>query len=443
MQDIKTTDTQIKAYVDQNNYWCIEHVAFDSKPSNRYLDKSTGQYFVKNNPITAEEIADYYVVRDQHGNEQFPIKLARDAGFKYGDCVKVYRPWQEIEKAKDSFAMKPIVIGHKDYHVSKASKLPVGGYMGSSFATDNIKGKTALLLDCHFNDPEVIQKVEDKTLDDFSIGYDVKYVYKPGVFNGQKYDFVQTDIHCNHIALIPPDTARCDVAGVADQKILINNSTRDDMSEQTNALDKEVTLSGLASELEPKAKGKGADGDMGDDGVADDKDDKKLKEAIKKDEKADKEIKKAAEDKADEKADDKSDVKKDDKAKDELLNKLAILEAKVADMENQAQQKAQDSMDYEQNVALYHEVKRSTLSSACDSIEQASTAFDSLVGALKSHGRVSVDTTKFSVRDKQIFLAGYNAKSFGFDINKVKANDSSVSSKEIDGEEMTIIEGVN
>lgn len=438
----------------ETNCRLYQSVAFD-KASNRIEDKGTGILKVKNNPITAEEVVEYYVARDRKGNEIFPIKLAQAAGKKYGEKVKVYRPWSEIEKAKDSFSLMPITVGHHDYSVYKKSKVPEVGSMGSSFAEDEIKGKKALLLDCKFDDPKTIQAVKDGKLEDFSIGYDLKYQYNPGVFvdkQGVKheYDFIQKDIVCNHVALIPPNTGRCDIAGVAD-----HNEDQDALffdnfyfiggdEPMSNANDEKtgMSLEKVDNELLNAAKGKDEDNMS-----AEDSKKKMEEEAAKKKSAEDGKVafepekgKKEGDEEAAKKKAKDQDVYYHGKTKsaDQLIEELqqqrasdqkemAEMKEKLKAIEARDVQKAQDAKDYEEKLELFNHIKQSQMAYACDSLEEAATAFDSFIDVLHSNGKIGIDASKMSMHDKSMFMLGYNAKKVNFDFTKMikaKATDA-------------------
>lgn len=70
-------------------------------------------------------------------------------------------------------------------------------------------------------DPEVIEMIEDGELEELSQGYVCKVVDEPGVYDGDEYDLVQTNVIMNHLALV--DAGR---AGDA-VKVLTNGQPRE------------------------------------------------------------------------------------------------------------------------------------------------------------------------------------------------------------------------
>lgn len=88
-----------------------------------------------------------------------------------------------------------------------------------------------------------LQKAVDEGKKDLSLGYNCKFTHSPGTWRGQPYEYVQTDMRGNHIALV--DEARVPGARVLDGRVFdsmrlditpSNNRTEKSMDEELKAL---------------------------------------------------------------------------------------------------------------------------------------------------------------------------------------------------------------
>ena len=426
-----------------------DFLTLDSKFSNRRIDRSTGQLIIENCPITAEEVVTYFNVIDSKGNQQFPISQAEKHGFKYGAAIKVFRPIQEIEKAIDSFKMKPIVVGHKSVNIFNFRNSPRAGSMGESFRIGEIEGKKALFATTCFDSPEVIEKIDKGMLKDFSIGYDVKYVHVSeltpaqrqlynGKFQGQAYDFVQTNIFCNHNAIIPPGTARCDIAQVADWLFIDNNYLEDNpMTEQVQA-NMVSTVSDGVKANEAAAQPGAEDGKLLNavNSVTKSNDSPVVKPVM------DGEITKEPEKKNAEDKDLKEELKK---ATDQLIawdSKYQALEKIVLDLQQKETTAHDSQLQATKNLMLVAELKSASI--AHDSLENEPTkVFDEYAELLDKHtnGKVNKEKLKALTFDQKIaFMMGHNSNKLKFNINQVAATDSATT-KEIGADGMARFAG--
>jgi hypothetical protein len=92
-------------------------------------------------------------------------------------------------------------------------------------------------------DRDVIEKIKSRELRELSQGYRCVVIDTPGVYRGERYDGVQTDIIMNHIALVPEGRAGSEVAVMnskkwreATRKLLeesMGKTKRRNMDEQT------------------------------------------------------------------------------------------------------------------------------------------------------------------------------------------------------------------
>lgn len=133
----------------------------------------------------------------------------------------VYRPGAELEKAVPTFNGLPVLNRHtKDSAFDPQKALRVGA-TGTSAAFDGTNLGNALV----FHDAEAIARIESGEQKELSAGYRYDPVVRSGVFLGQPYDLVMTNIRGNHIALVREGRAGPDVV-VADKKPFFGGSMK-------------------------------------------------------------------------------------------------------------------------------------------------------------------------------------------------------------------------
>lgn len=200
---------------------------FDKK-SKRKIDPSTGQ-LIADVLITAEEVVEYAGFE----NEQFI-----EDGFKSTDIISVYRPWEEIKKGSETIQGKPGIWGHAETNVDNIKDLP---HIGTVLSSTELDEKNHQLKDrISIHDKDAIENILNGN-DGVSAGYTANYVRQNGVFKGTKYDYIQTDIEYNHLAVgVDP---RCAVARVLDSKPSFLNVMEGDkpMSKKINVEDQSLT----------------------------------------------------------------------------------------------------------------------------------------------------------------------------------------------------------
>lgn len=143
-------------------------------------------WYIKDNPITKAGVFPYL-------GKQIDPSLEPDK------IYMVLRPADEIEKAKDTFKLLPLVDEHTmlgpDF--TPAEQKGIHGVLGS-----DIKAKDGTL----YSDVKIYSEyLKDEIKNgkkELSCGYFCKYDLTPGVYNGVHYDAVQRDLRGNHIALV-------------------------------------------------------------------------------------------------------------------------------------------------------------------------------------------------------------------------------------------------
>ena len=111
--------------------------------------------------------------------------------------VKVYRPFDELERIKDSFANKPIKMNH---HWVGDETNTADGAIGSIIEADEANGY--LRADLIIYNPELIEKIENGELIELSPAYTGEEIDEQGRFNGEAYEFKQKLGEVNHLAVV-------------------------------------------------------------------------------------------------------------------------------------------------------------------------------------------------------------------------------------------------
>lgn len=214
-----------------------ENIVFDKvsfKDSVRTIDDN-GFLHVAISNISKEQVAPYL------GHE---IPNYERLGLKPDEIYKVYRPAEELKKAVISSNGIPIQLDHHaDFADAPAKQTRVG-----STGTDGLFNAPYLQNSLHIQDAEAIKRINDGSMRELSLGYRYTPVKKSGVFGGENYDLIMTDISCNHLALVEEGRAGHDVI-VKDSKLNIEDQKMDQEVEQ-----KEIELADQVIALAQKLK---------------------------------------------------------------------------------------------------------------------------------------------------------------------------------------------
>lgn len=157
----------------------------DKATSKRSKD-SNGFLIIKDNPIAKAGVFDYLL-----------SELKSDINADNDRVVKVYRPFDELERIKDSFANKPIKMNH---HWVGDETNTADGAIGSIIESDEKNGY--LRADLIIYNPELIQKIEAGELIELSPAYTGEEIDEQGRFNGEAYEFKQKLGEVNHLAVV-------------------------------------------------------------------------------------------------------------------------------------------------------------------------------------------------------------------------------------------------
>lgn len=234
----------------------------------------------------------------------------------------VYRPAEQLSRPEtiNSFKLVPLIDEHEmlGKDATAAEKKGIQGTTG-----EDIYFKDGVLYGNMKVFSESMKNLIEGGKKELSLGYKCKYIFEDGVFEGQKYDAIQTDLLGNHIALVSEGRMGKEVSVVdealktvvtMDRQDIINIEKVEDMTkEEIQELLKDGVKSAMDEALKPIEDKVNA-----------------LDEAMKKDESKDEEPKKG-EDKEEEKAEDE--CAEDEKSMDELKKENDSLKKKVEDME--------------------------------------------------------------------------------------------------------------
>lgn len=152
--------------------------------------------------ITKEQVAPYY------GRE---IPGWQELGLIPDKIYYGYRPFEEIKKAAETFNNLPLLSEHvEDGADKKNQNLRVG-----SLGTNADVREPYLTNSLAVYDEKAIKSIESEEKKELSSAYRYDPVFKPGFFDGQRYDFRMENIRGNHVALVKEGRAGSDVV-VAD-----------------------------------------------------------------------------------------------------------------------------------------------------------------------------------------------------------------------------------
>lgn len=168
----------------------IEHIALDAQ-SKRTYDEN-GFLHVSISPLTRVQVAPY------RGCE---IPGWQELGLEPERVYRGYRPASELSKPETVESVNGIPIQlahHMDYADNPAKNTRVG-----STGTDGAFHSPFLTNSLHIQDKNAIDRINDGSMRELSLAYRYKPVFTPGETpDGEKYDFVMTDISANHLALV-------------------------------------------------------------------------------------------------------------------------------------------------------------------------------------------------------------------------------------------------
>ncbi len=126
-----------------------------------------------------------------------------------------YRSAYELNLAVDTFNGLPLLRGHYIEHAQKPQKEHRVGSLGTDCCFSEPYLQNSIIV----TDAEAIRKIESGERVELSAAYAYEPILESGIFNGQKYDFLMTNIRGNHVALVEEGRVGADVI-VADSNTI-------------------------------------------------------------------------------------------------------------------------------------------------------------------------------------------------------------------------------
>ncbi|WP_291952741.1 DUF2213 domain-containing protein [Campylobacter sp.] len=157
----------------------------DKNVSKREKDDN-GFLIIKDNPIAKGGVFDYLL-----------SEVENNVNADYDKIVKVFRPFDNLIKIKDSFANKPIKYDH--FWVGEEDN-KADGAIGSIITID--KENLMLRADLIIYNPDLIDAIEKGKNVELSPGYTAEIKKSNGIFNGTNYEYVQNIKCVNHLAVV-------------------------------------------------------------------------------------------------------------------------------------------------------------------------------------------------------------------------------------------------
>lgn len=194
----------------------IEKIALDAQ-SKRTYDEN-GFLHVSISPLTRVQVAPY------RGCE---IPGWQELGLEPERVYRGYRPASELSKPETIQSVNGIPIQlahHMDYADAPAKATRVG-----STGTDGAFHSPFLTNSLHIQDKNAIDRINDGSMRELSLAYRYKPVFQSGETpDGEKYDFIMTDISANHLALVDE--------GRAGHEVLVYDSKGGNMADVEKTL---------------------------------------------------------------------------------------------------------------------------------------------------------------------------------------------------------------
>lgn len=103
------------------------------------------------------------------------------------------------KESLDSLKMIPVTNNHPTVLVDATNAKELS--IGSTGETINIDGEN-ILTTVTINVQDAINEIENNNKVELSLGYTLDLIEQKGVYNGQEYDCIQTNIKYNHLAVV-------------------------------------------------------------------------------------------------------------------------------------------------------------------------------------------------------------------------------------------------
>lgn len=187
-------------------------IVYNSIGTHRHYDDN-GYLYIDESPVLKSGVLEYLgsEIMDKNG-EVDGVKVENDR------IYKVYLPLEELERAKDTFNMKPITDNHTWLgDEGKDAKHYQQGMTGEkSEIKDNM-----LYVSMAFTGREIIDDIKNGKVE-----LSASYTNRLEKSDSPEYDFIARDYVGNHIALV--DRGRCG------ENVRVLNNTKEDLMSKVN-----------------------------------------------------------------------------------------------------------------------------------------------------------------------------------------------------------------
>ena len=176
----------------------------------RYIEDENGYITIPKNPISKSGIFQY--LGKSISPELEPEKI-----------YNVWRPAEELNNPEtiESFRLTPWIPEHVmlGEGFTPAESVGIQGYTGETieFIGDTLYSKLKLVGDG-------LKKLIKAGLKELSCGFRCKWIIRSGVFEGQAYDVIQTEIRGNHLASVDNARMGSDVRVAMDRTVFALDS---------------------------------------------------------------------------------------------------------------------------------------------------------------------------------------------------------------------------
>jgi len=128
-------------------------------------------------------------------------------GLDPGRLYQLFRPPEELAKAAASFNGCPLLSTHRVHTAADHQPDLIVGSTGTDTAFRDPFLQTSLVVWA----PDAIAGINDGSQRALSSAYRYKATMRPGVFRGERYDGIMSDLTANHVALVDQGRAGDDV----------------------------------------------------------------------------------------------------------------------------------------------------------------------------------------------------------------------------------------
>lgn len=195
----------------------INNFKLNNVKSERHID-TNGYLFVEKSPILKSGVLEYY-------GSEFEKSNVDGVAIDPDRIYKVFLSEEEIEKAKETFKLLPLVNDHQWLgKEGESSKNYQEGTTGDALFVKDGK----LYANLKFTDIDTIEEIENDEKVELSASYENKLARS----SDPAYDFVAVNLKGNHVALVEKGRCGSDVRVLNNKKI--NNNKNDTMKKEND-----------------------------------------------------------------------------------------------------------------------------------------------------------------------------------------------------------------